>query len=59
MEIEGLNCGVQYLKSHGLVIDQFVTDRHKQIAKYLHEKLPDTKHYYDVWHVAKSKLIKN
>ena len=58
MEIEGLIRAVQYLKSHGLVIDQFVTDHHKQIAKYFHEKLPDTKHYYDVWHVAKSKLIK-
>ena len=33
MEIEGLIRGVHYLKSHGLLIDQFVTDRHKQIAK--------------------------
>ena len=54
LEIEGLIRGVHYLKSHALVIDQFVTDRHKQIAKWFCEKLPKTKHYYDVWHVAKS-----
>ena len=53
MEIEGLIRVVHYLKSHGLVIDQFVTDWHKQIAKWFSEKLRETKHYYDVWHVAK------
>ena len=53
MEIKGLICVVQHLKSHRLVIDQFVTDRHKKIAKWFCEKLPETKHYYDVWHVAK------
>ena len=46
---------VSTILSPGLVI-QFVTNRHKQIAKLFCEKLPETKHYYDVWHVAKSEL---
>ena len=56
MEIEGLICGVNHLQSHGLVLGHFVTDCHRQIAKWFKEKLSNTKHRYDIWHEAKSKL---
>ena len=32
-----------------------VTDRHKQINKFLNKKFPEIKHRYDVWHVSKGK----
>lgn len=30
-----------------------VTDRNRQIAAYIREKMPDTEHFYDGWHIAK------
>ena len=47
--------GVKFLQSTYFTIDTFVTDRHKQISKWFREQLPNTKHCYDIWHVAKSK----
>lgn len=38
---------------HDLQVDIFVTDRHVQINKWVRENMPATKHYFDVWHVAK------
>ena len=32
-----------------------VTDRHKQISKFLNKKYPEIEHRYDVRHVSKSK----
>ena len=53
MEKEGLIRGVEFLTSNGLAIGELVTDRHVQIVKHIREEMPDTKHYFDVWHVAK------
>ena len=53
MEKEGLIRGVQFLESHGLAIGELVTERHVQIVKHVREEMPETKHYFDVWHVAK------
>ena len=41
------------IKSKGLKIAQLVTDRHAQIVKNAREEMPNTKHCFDVWHVAK------
>ena len=57
MEKEGLLRVIQYLQQHGLNIDILVTDRHRQISKWLRENHPDIKHFYDVWHVAKGKEV--
>ena len=45
-----------FLKANNLV-----TDRHASIAKFVTEKCPQIKHYYDCWHVAKSvsKMLKS
>lgn len=53
MEKEGLHRCVEFVYEQGLTIDTLVTDRHKQINKWLRESHPEVKHYYDVWHVAK------
>jgi len=50
MEKEGC---IEFLKHHNLTVDVLVTDRHKQINKWLQETHPDIKHYFDTWHVAK------
>ena len=53
MEKEGLRHCMDFLQDHNLTIDVLVTDKHKQINKWLREAHPDIKHYYDTWHVAK------
>ena len=53
MEKEGLRRCMDFLKDNKLTIDVLVTDRHKQINKWLREKHPHIKHYFDTWHVAK------
>ena len=53
MEKEGLHRCLSFLKEHNLDVAVLVTDRHKQINKWLRDKHSDVKHYYDIWHVAK------
>ena len=57
MEKEGLHCCLNFLKYHDLTVDVLVTDRHKQINRWLREEHPDVKHYYDIWHVAKGRAM--
>lgn len=56
MEMEGLVRAVQLLKKNKFKIGLIVTDRHKQIAKWLRENLPATDHRFDIWHLAKCML---
>ena len=53
MEKEGLNRAMEFITQHNLSIEILVTDRHRQINKWLRESHPQIKHYFDVWHVAK------
>lgn len=53
MEKEGLQRVLKFLKQQGLTVEVLVTDRHKQINKWLREDHSNITHYYDVWHVAK------
>lgn len=55
MENEGLVRGVRVITNAGLHIAEMITDRHKQNNKWIRRNLPDTRHYYDIWHVAKGK----
>ena len=57
MEKEGLIRGVQFIEGKGLQIGELVTDRHVQIVKHVREQMPNTIHHFDVWHVAKGKLM--
>ena len=56
MEKEGLQRVLTFLQQEKLTIEVLVTDRHKQINKWLRESYPSIIHYYDVWHVAKGEM---
>lgn len=57
MEKEGLLRGLKFLVENMLDIKLLVSDRHKQISAWLRSEWPNIEHRYDVWHVAKGKLI--
>jgi len=40
-----------------LQVSTLVTDRHKQIDKFMMKEYPDIDHCYDVWHASKGKII--
>lgn len=54
-ELVGLQRAVAFLKENELAVASLTTDRHKQVTKFVREKMKDTKHFYDIWHVAKGK----
>jgi len=56
-ELEGLQRSVQKLRANHLCIDVLVSDRHRQICKWIRENLPECKHYFDVWHVGKGNFF--
>lgn len=53
MEKTGLERSLAHLERQGLAVGTMVTDRHRQIAKWLRETYPHIEHLYDIWHVAK------
>lgn len=58
MELEGLKVCLKRLKALGLEVDVLITDRHKQIGKFVRVEVPAylghiIKHFYDLWHIAK------
>ena len=65
MEFLGHQKAFSFQLSTGMIITTFVSDRHASIAKWMREectklcKEMKTKieHYYDCWHVAKSKTL--
>lgn len=57
MEKEGLLRGLNFLVENMLDIKLLVSDRHKQISAWIRSEWPNIEHRYDVWHVAKCKLI--
>lgn len=54
MELKGAQDCFTYIGQAGLSVAVFISDRHRSIAKWLREHHPDTKHFFDIWHVAKS-----
>ena len=57
MEKEGLSRAIEFLSANSLGIQALVTDRHKQIAKFISDKHPTIEHRYDVWHFCEGMLI--
>jgi len=57
MEKEGLCRALLFLADNSVEVSMLVTDRHKQINKFLSKKYPEIEHRYDVWHVSKGKLF--
>lgn len=57
MEMEGLSRAIDFLSANSLTIHTLVTDRHKQITKFINKKHPNIEHRYDVWHVSKGTYV--
>ena len=54
MELKGLQKTLQVFREFKIRVKSIVTDRHKQIQKWLRENYHHIKHYFDCWHIAKS-----
>ena len=57
MEKEGLVRAVEFLRKKKFKVTTLLTDRHKQISKWARENIPGTDHRYDIWHMAKCKVL--
>ena len=55
-EKEGLVRGMKFFENKKLSVGLFVTDRHKQVDRWMRDEMPNTDHRFDVWHVAKGVL---
>ena len=53
MELKDAQDIFAFLKAAGLKIHVFISDRHRSIAKWIREHEPATRHFFDIWHVAK------
>lgn len=67
MEAYGHKKAMRYLLDTEMVIKSFISDRHTSIAKWMREECPKLckelnkpiiNHYFDLWHIAKSKFMK-
>ena len=56
MEKEGLCRALVFLTANSIQVSMLITDRHKQINKFINNKYPEIEHRYDAWHVSKGKL---
>ena len=54
MELEGAKRSFSSLKGLGVSLPTFISDRHRGIAKWIRETQKNTKHYFDIWHVART-----
>ena len=55
MEHAGLIRGIKKIQDSGLKIE--VLYRHVQNRRRIKEEFPETKHYFDILHVAKGTLL--
>ena len=55
MEFMGFKSCMEFLIGYGLLITAFVSDRHVSIAAYMKRSLTAITHYFDIWHLKKSK----
>ena len=55
MEFMGFKSCMDFLIGYGLLITAFVSDRHVSIAAYMRKSLTAITHYFDIWHLKKSK----
>ncbi|CAN7945635.1 unnamed protein product, partial [Ixodes hexagonus] len=58
MEKEGLLRSLAFTMDKQLTVQSLATDRHRSIGKHMREKEPGILHFFDVWHVSKSKCVK-
>ena len=54
MDLKGLQNTVKFFKDSGLKLSALITDRHRQIQKWVRENMVGVLYYFDCWHIAKS-----
>lgn len=54
MELIGLQRCFASLKDEEVSISTFVSDRHRGVAKWIRESFSSVKHFFDIWHVART-----
>ncbi len=54
MELLGAQRCFERLHPEKIDLSTFVSDRHAGIAKWVRINESKTRHYFDIWHVAKS-----
>ena len=57
MEFLAFQQSMKYLQKQGVTLESLITDRHSSIAKYMREQFAKATHYFDLWHLRKSKLM--
>ena len=57
MEFLAFQRCMEFLFGKNLNMTTFITDRHMSIQKHMRKQLPEVKHYFDLWHLKKSKLM--
>lgn len=55
MEFEGFKQCMEYLIGYGILITTFTSDRHTAIASHMKKVFSNVIHYFDIWHLKKSK----
>ncbi|XP_063056188.1 uncharacterized protein LOC134450268 isoform X2 [Engraulis encrasicolus] len=53
-ELEGLKRSIQSLKEQNMQVSTLITDRNRQVAKWVREQMAETSHFFDIWHIGKS-----
>ncbi|KAF3841455.1 hypothetical protein F7725_007317 [Dissostichus mawsoni] len=55
-ELEGLKRSIDFLKEQHMQVSALITDRNRQVAKWVREELcpGGTSHFFDIWHIGKS-----
>lgn len=49
---------MDHVQKKQILLDSLITDRHNSISKHMRKNLKEVKHYFDLWHLKKSKKIK-
>ena len=57
MEFMAFQHCMDFLLAYGLLITTFISDRHSTIASHMKNVLTNIVHYFDIWHLKKSKDI--
>ena len=55
MEFLAFKQCMEFLIAYGLTIATFISDRHVSIASHMKTVLSGIVHYFDIWHLKKSK----
>ena len=46
---------INFLIGYGIIVTSFISDRHVSIASHMKKVLTGITHYFDIWHLKKSK----